>query len=107
MDRCGGGGPKFGKRKVSKNAPCPDEENEPIGETIESEMAKRTRYKHTERKKERKTIDAFVNRFILPYINIKSSLLTLKQCYIERLQVFGVRVEVGVSVSAGASAVPI
>ena len=63
MDRGGGGGRKFWKRMVSKNARRREEENEPIGETIESEMAKRTRYKHTERKKERKTIDAFVNRF--------------------------------------------
>ena len=62
MERGGGGGRKFGKRMVSKNAPRRKEENEPIGETIGPEMAKRMLYIHTERKKERKTIDAFVNR---------------------------------------------
>jgi hypothetical protein len=39
---------------VSTNARRREEENEPIGETIGPEMAKRMRYIHTERKKERK-----------------------------------------------------
>ena len=65
MNRGGGGGRKFGKRMVSKNARRREEENEPIGETIGPEMVKRMRYIHTERKKERKTIDAFVNRYII------------------------------------------
>ena len=39
-------GPKFGKRKVSKNAPRREEENDPCGETIGAEMAKRMRRWH-------------------------------------------------------------
>ena len=45
-----GGGRRNWKSKVSKNARFREEENEPIGETIGLEMAKRMRDKHTERK---------------------------------------------------------
>ena len=37
------------KRKVSKNAPRREEENEPIRETIGAEMTKRMRDKQTNR----------------------------------------------------------
>ena len=61
--------PKFWKREVSKNAPSPDEENEPIGDTIGAEMAKRMRDTHTHtdththRHTDTQALCKFVNRY--------------------------------------------
>ena len=62
---CGGGGRRNWKSKVSKNARFREEENEPIGEAIGREMAKRMRDKQTNKQKERQTLDAFINRYMI------------------------------------------
>ena len=48
---CGAGGRRNWKSKVSKDARFREEENKPISETIEREMAKEKRDKQTNRQK--------------------------------------------------------
>ena len=55
----GGGGEA---KRASKDAPCQEEDNEPIGEIIGEEMAKRTRDIQTDRQTERQTLRLFINK---------------------------------------------
>ena len=67
-----GRGPKFIYKDVSQNARRREEENEPIGETIGAEMAKRLRDIHTHRHTHTQThthtdiqaVEEFVNRYL-------------------------------------------
>ena len=59
----GGKERKFGKSKVSRNAPRREEEKEPIGETIGAEMAKRMRDIHTHTQTDTQTSVASICKY--------------------------------------------